>query len=408
MDKNIPEVRFKGFEDEWENMDASEIFKTYFDKNHPDLPVLSASQEYGMIVRENVGFNVQHNKENEAGYKRVLPGQFVIHLRSFQGGFAHSTIEGITSPAYTIMEFRDQSQQDDIFWKYVLTSKEFIKRLETVTYGIRDGRSISFEDFSELGFEVPSLKEQRKIGKTLTVIDTLIRKLEQKLEKLRNIKQSLLNQMFINVNRGGYTPLIRFKGSEDEWMTIRLCDISKKVTEKNATSLYRDVFTNSAEFGVIKQRDFFDHDVANEDNIQGYYIVRPNDYVYNPRISTTAPVGPINRNKLGRCGVMSPLYYVFRVEKQRAGILHFLDYYFKSNMWHDFMFKNGNSGARSDRFSITDNIFSLMPISCPKKEEEQLNIGQVFINLEKNIRNESIKLSKLRSIKHSLLQKMFV
>lgn len=410
MDKNkkVPEVRFKGFEDEWKNMDASVIFKTYFDKNHPDLPVLSASQEYGMIVRENVGFKVQHNKENEAGYKRVLPGQFVIHLRSFQGGFAHSTVEGITSPAYTIIEFRDKSQQDDIFWKYVLTSKVFIKRLETVTYGIRDGRSISFEDFSELGFEVPSLKEQRKIGKTLTVIDTLIRKLEQKLEKLRNIKQSLLNQMFINVNRGGYAPLIRFKGFEDEWMIIRLCDISKKVTEKNATSVYRDVFTNSAEFGVINQRDFFDHDVANVDNIQGYYIVRPNDYVYNPRISTTAPVGPINRNKLGCSGVMSPLYYVFRVEKQRDGILNFLDYYFKSNIWHDFMFKNGNSGARSDRFSISDSTFSLMPILYPQKEEEQQNIGQVFINLEKLMRTESIKLAKFRSMKHSLLQKMFV
>lgn len=112
-------------------------------------------------------------------------------------------LRGITSPAYTIIEFRDKSQQDDIFWKYVLTSKEFIKRLETVTYGIRDGRSISFEDFSELGFNVPDIKEQCKIGKTLTVIDTLIRKLEQKLEKLRNIKQSLLNQMFVNVNRGG-------------------------------------------------------------------------------------------------------------------------------------------------------------------------------------------------------------
>lgn len=410
MDKNkkIPEVRFKGFEDEWKNMDASVIFKTYFDKNHPDLPVLSASQEYGMIVRENVGFKVQHNKENEAGYKRVLPGQFVIHLRSFQGGFAHSTVEGITSPAYTIIEFRDKNQQDDIFWKYVLTSKEFIKRLETVTYGIRDGRSISFEDFSELGFEVPSLKEQQKIGKTLTVIDTLIRKLEQKLEKLRNIKQSLLNQMFINVNRGGCTPLIRFKEFEDEWMTIRLCDISKKVVEKNADSMCRDVFTNSAEFGVINQRDFFDHDVANVDNIQGYYIVRPNDYVYNPRISTTAPVGPINRNKLGCNGVMSPLYYVFRVEKQRDGILIFLDYYFKSNMWHNFMFKNGNSGARSDRFSISDSTFSLMPILYPQKEEEQQNIGQVFINLEKLMRTESIKLAKFRSMKHSLLQKMFV
>lgn len=80
MDKNkrIPKVRYKGFEDEWENMDASEIFKTYFDKNHPDLPVLSASQEYGMIVRENVGFNVQHNKENEAGYKGFFLGSLLF------------------------------------------------------------------------------------------------------------------------------------------------------------------------------------------------------------------------------------------------------------------------------------------------------------------------------------------
>lgn len=150
-----------------------------------------------MIVRDDIGFNVQHNKENEVGYKRVLPGQYVIHLRSFQGGFAHSTIEGITSPAYTIIEFRNSSLHDDIFWKYVLTSKAFIKRLETVTYGIRDGRSISFDDFSELDFEVPDINEQRKIGKALTSIDTLIRNSVQKTDKLRTMKQSLLQKMFV-------------------------------------------------------------------------------------------------------------------------------------------------------------------------------------------------------------------
>ena len=277
-----------------------------------------------------------------------------------------------------------------------------------VNKGAKNTLLISDEDAIKGNVIFPQKDEQEKIVKMFNTLDTLIRKLEQKLEKLRNIKQSLLKQMFINVNRGGYTPLIRFKGFEDEWMTIKLCDISKKVIEKNATSVCQDVFTNSAEFGVINQRDFFDHDVANVDNIQGYYIVRPNDYVYNPRISTTAPVGPINRNKLGCCGVMSPLYYVFRVEKQSDGILHFLDYYFKSNMWHDFMFKNGNSGARSDRFSISDSTFSLMPILYPQKEEEQLNIGQVFINMEKLMRTESIKLSKFRSMKQSLLQKMFV
>lgn len=203
MEKKIPEIRFKEFEGKWNVVDSCDVFQTYYDKNHPDLPVLSASQEHGMVIRDSVGFQVQHNKDNEAGYKRVLPGQFVIHLRSFQGGFAHSNVEGITSPAYTIIEFRDKENNDDIFWKYVLTSKDFIKRLGTVTYGIRDGRSISFEDFSELGFNVPDVAEQHRIGKMLTLIDKLIDKLEQKLEKLRNIKQALLNQMFTNVNREG-------------------------------------------------------------------------------------------------------------------------------------------------------------------------------------------------------------
>lgn len=406
--KKVPEIRFKEFAEDWENTDASIIFKTYFDKNHPDLPVLSASQEYGMIIREDVGFKVQHNKENEAGYKRVLPGQFVIHLRSFQGGFAHSDVEGITSPAYTIIEFRDKSQQDDIFWKYVLTSKEFIKRLETVTYGIRDGRSISFEDFSELGFNVPDIKEQHKIGKTLTVIDTLIRKLEQKLEKLRNIKQSLLNQMFVNVNRGGYAPLIRFKGYADKWIMVLLKDVSRKVTEKNSSFDYKDVFTNSAELGIINQRDYFDHDVANVESIQGYYKVAPNDYVYNPRISTSAPVGPINRNKLAYGGVMSPLYYVFRVDDKDFGSLDFLDFFFKSDVWHEFMFKNGNSGARSDRFSISDDVFVEMPIAHPKSKREQKTIGNFLASMDTALQNETYKLTKLRTMKQSLLQKMFV
>ena len=191
-----PEIRFKGYTDKWQVNNVASIFETYYDKNHPNLPVLSASQEFGMVIRDNVGFQVQHNKENEVGYKRVLPGQFVIHLRSFQGGFAHSMVEGITSPAYTVMQFKNSSTQDDIYWKYVLTSKMFIKRLETVTYGIRDGRSISFADFSELDFTFPSLSEQEQIGKCFTQIDTHFNKTSTKLTKLRNIKQSLLQKMF--------------------------------------------------------------------------------------------------------------------------------------------------------------------------------------------------------------------
>ena len=127
-----------------------------------------------MIRRDENSINIFHDKKNEAGYKRVLPGQFVIHLRSFQGGFAHSAIEGITSPAYTVFGFSEPEKHDSEYWKYVFTSKSFIRRLETVTYGIRDGRSISYEEFLTLGFVYPSKAEQTAIARYLDKLSDLI------------------------------------------------------------------------------------------------------------------------------------------------------------------------------------------------------------------------------------------
>ena len=127
-----------------------------------------------MIRRDENSINVFHDKKNELGYKRVLPGQFVIHLRSFQGGFAHSTIEGITSPAYTIFGISEPEKHDSEYWKYVFTSKEFIRRLETVTYGIRDGRSISYDEFLTLDFVYPSKAEQITIARSLDKLSNLI------------------------------------------------------------------------------------------------------------------------------------------------------------------------------------------------------------------------------------------
>ncbi|MBR8785552.1 hypothetical protein IX308_001754 [Porphyromonas levii] len=202
-------------------------------------------------------------------------------------------------------------------------------------------------------------------------------------------------------------PEIRFKGFEEEWKEKSLEDLSSKVIEKNNTRTYETVFTNSAEFGIIDQKDYFDRNIANGENIQGYYVVMPNDFVYNPRISTSAPVGPINRNKLSYTGVMSPLYYVFRFKDEELD-LSYLDYFFKSSAWHDFMFQNGNSGARSDRFSINDNVFVKLPIQHPKSEDEQRKIGILLTTLDKLIRKLELKLEKLRNVKQSLLSQMFI
>ena len=166
----------------------------------------------------------------------------------------------------------------------------------------------------------------------------------------------------------------RVENSTHAWEQRRLLEISEKVTEKNASRVYSETFTNSAEHGIISQRDFFDHDISNNENINSYYIVRNNDFVYNPRISTFAPVGPIKRNKLGRNGVMSPLYYVFRTHDIDPT---FLEHFFTTASWHEFMKLNGDSGARSDRFSIKDSVFREMPLPYPSLDEQE-SIGKLF------------------------------
>ena len=193
---NIPEIRFKGFTDPWEQRKAKELFVSTADKGYPELPVLSATQDRGMIRRDENSINIFHDKKNEAGYKRVLPGQFVIHLRSFQGGFAHSAIEGITSPAYTVFGFSEPEKHDSEYWKYVFTSKSFIRRLETVTYGIRDGRSISYEEFLTLGFAYPSKAEQTAIAQYLDKLSDLITLHQRELDKLKNIKNLCWKRCF--------------------------------------------------------------------------------------------------------------------------------------------------------------------------------------------------------------------
>lgn len=194
---NIPEVRFKGFAGAWDRKPAVDLFTAYVDKGHPELPVLSATQDAGMVIRDALSKSVFHEVANEVGYKHVLPGQFVIHLRSFQGGFAHSAIEGITSPAYTVFGFKEPEKHDDYFWKYVFMSKQFIKRLETVTYGIRDGRSISYDEFLTLDFLFPQKEEQSLICQYLLKLDSLIAMRKQELDKLQSLKKALLEKMFV-------------------------------------------------------------------------------------------------------------------------------------------------------------------------------------------------------------------
>ena len=198
-------------------------------------------------------------------------------------------------------------------------------------------------------------------------------------------------------------PKIRFEGYTEAWEQRKLSEIADKVSEKNKNNEYNEPLTNSAEQGIISQKDYFDREVVNEDNLDGYYIVRDNDFVYNPRVSVSAPVGPINRNRLGRNGVMSPLYTVFRTHDIDT---MYLEYYYKTTKWHRFMKLNGDSGARFDRFTISSTLFMEMPIPYPSIEEQE-KIGVYFDNLDSLITLHQRKCEQTKKLKKYMLQKMF-
>lgn len=198
-------------------------------------------------------------------------------------------------------------------------------------------------------------------------------------------------------------PQIRFGGVGGDWEIKKLETFAKKIIDKNQDVLHTETLTNSSEFGIISQRDFFDKAISNVANINGYYVVQPNDFVYNPRISNFAPVGPVNRNKLGRTGIVSPLYFVFRTENTDV---EFLETFFKTEKWHKFMFLNGDTGARADRLAIKDSVFMQMPILMPS-ETEQIAIGQFFRQLDEMLTLAEQKHAQTVQLKKAMLGKLF-
>ncbi|MFV4956517.1 restriction endonuclease subunit S [Lactobacillus delbrueckii subsp. allosunkii] len=198
-------------------------------------------------------------------------------------------------------------------------------------------------------------------------------------------------------------PKLRFKGFTDDWEQCKLSDISEKSYEKNTDNKYSTVLTNSAEYGIVKQRDFFDKDIANSSNISGYYVVRKNYFVYNLRISNQAKFGPINRNKLNESGIMSPLYLVFTVHDIDES---FLETLFQTTTWHRFMYQNGDTGARADRFAIKDSTFMSMPIKVPSLEEQH-KLALAFQKLDQTITLHEEKKCLLERLKSALSQEMF-
>ena len=418
----VPAIRFAGFTDPWEQRkfgDCFEFLKSNtlsraglngengtarnvhygdilikfgdcLDGERSDLPFITDDtvlpKYAGSILREGDVIFADTAEDETAGK--------CVELRKLP---KEPTISGLhTIPARPRFPFGTG------YLGHYLNSDAYHRQLLPLMQGIKV-ISVSKAALQDTQVRFPGLSEQSAIGAALNEIDSLITLHQRKYDKLVIFKKSMLEKMF--PKDGESVPEIRFAGFTDPWEQRKLGEIADKVTEKNLDGNITEVLTNSAEYGVINQTEFFDHAVAKESNIAGYYVIAPGDFVYNPRISATAPVGPIRRNTLGIHGVMSPLYTVFRLTDAVDGT--YLSHFFKTNGWHGFMKLEGNSGARSDRFSIGDATFFEMPIPVPSSSEQHA-IGSFFSRLDDLITLHQRKLELLQNIKKSLLDKMFV
>ena len=161
---------------------------------------------------------------------------------------------------------------------------------------------------------------------------------------------------------------------------------------------------NSAKLGLIPQREYFDKDIANSDNTNGYYIIQQNNFVYNPRKSADAPYGPISRYKYEDDGIVSPLYLCFHAKKEIKPMYY--EWYFRSSAWHRYIYMSGDSGARHDRVSIKDTTFFAMPIKIPS-EQEQSKIATFLEKINTRIEKQTVLVENLKKYKRGVIQQTF-
>ena len=189
-----PEIRFAGFTDDWEQRKLGEVFKEYSEKNHTELPALTIIQGGGTVLRDKSDRALQYDKSNLSTYKMVKKDDFIVHLRSFEGGLEKANSSGIISPAYHT--FHGENTDCRFFYPF-FRSRQFIDvLLKPHVYGIRDGKSIDIEGMKSILLPLPTYDEQRRIGNYIENLDHLITLHQRKCDKLKLIKKFMLQNMF--------------------------------------------------------------------------------------------------------------------------------------------------------------------------------------------------------------------
>ena len=378
----------------WEQRKLGELFEEHSEKDRDDLPALTIIQGGGTVHRDESNRNLQFDRNSLSNYKVVDTGDFIVHLRSFEGGLEKATCCGLVSPAYHI--FRGKNVDSDFYYLY-FRSKRFIDAdLKPHVYGIRDGRSIDIEGMKTIFIPWTNLAEQRRIGAFFDHLDSLITLHQRKYDKLCVLKKSMLDKMF--PKGGSLYPEIRFAGFTDPWEQRKLGELYQKNDERNTDGLgsERTLSVASMTFNSAGNG-------ADDSSLPNYKRLRLGDIAFEGHTNKEFAYGRFVLNDAGN-GIMSPRFTCLRpiVEQEYSFWKYFIH---SEKVMRPILVNSTKSGTMMNELVVED--FLKQEILVPSLPEQR-RIGAFFDRLDSLITLHQRKLELLRNIKKSMLDKMFV
>ena len=392
-----PTIRFKGYTDDWEQRKLGDVFKEYSEKNHTELPALTIIQGGGTVKREDSDRNLMYDKSNLSNYKMVRKDDFIVHLRSFEGGLEKASSDGIISPAYHTFH---SDVADSRFYYPYFRSHEFIKhKLVPHVYGIRDGRSIDIDGMKTIEIPYTSTEEQQKIGDYLESIDHHITLHQRKCEETKILKKYMLQKMF--PQNGQKVPEIRFKGFTDDWEQRKLPEF---VSFFNGLTYTPDDVEETGTL-VLRSSNVKNGEIVDADNV---YVndkavtsenVHEGDIIVVVRNGSRALIGKHAQIKASMPNTVIGAF----MSGMRSEHSSFVNALLDTSAFENEIAKN--MGATINQ--ITGYMFSKMEFMIPSGDEQQ-KIGEHFQSLDNLITLHQRKCEELQNIKKFMLQNMFV
>jgi type I restriction enzyme, S subunit len=382
----VPRLRFPEFKNNGAiNLEnGSVIFESISNKNHnSDLPVLAITQEHGAIPRDQIDYNVSVTDKSLESYKVVEIGDFIISLRSFQGGIEYSLYHGICSPAYIIL--RKKTPINEQYYKYYFKTNKFIQDLNKDLEGIRDGKMVSYSQFSSILLPKPENKEQQKIAECFSSLDGLISAEDKKLEALKAHKQGLMQKLF--PTEGETVPEWRFqefRGSS-EWEERKLSKVCAMQAGK---------FVKASE--IFKERKDNMHPCYGGNGLRGYTF----SYTHSGEYPLIGRQGALCGNVTYGIGDFHATEHAVVATKSK-GIIEKWLYYLLINL------KLNQYATGQAQPGLSVETLEKITTCVPKDEKEQQKIADCLSSLDDRIISQADKIEVLQAHKKGLMQGLF-